>query len=294
MPVRWARLAALAGSAAAHIGATGLGVLVLGVSADSVLVIDFREAITHERPEPPPERPAARPAEPIRTPRAPKSPSLASRRAPTSGGALSPPAMSPTMAVTPEPLAVPKESSAPEKSERPEPAPPADTAASTPVSTPAPGVEPAAAPSERAAPARGVEPAASGEPGPVAGAAAGAGRPRGAGPGRGETLARAIPDGDGVPAEYGPYLARFRGRVQEALVYPLTARRRGLTGTVEIEVLIDDTGAVTSTRLIASSSHAVLDDAALRAVRSVARLPLPDGLPRRPLRVRLPLGFVLE
>ena len=118
---------------------------------------------------------------------------------------------------------------------------------------------------------------------------------RAAGAGGGGALALATPgDGGGVPAEYGPYLARVRRRVQEALVYPLAARRRGLAGSVEVEVLIDASGAVASSRIVASSSHELLDDAALEAIRSLDPLPLPASLPRRPLRVRLPLSFRIE
>jgi len=46
--------------------------------------------------------------------------------------------------------------------------------------------------------------------------------------------------------------------------------------------------------VISSSSHAVLDDAALQAVRRLPPQPLPDHLPRQPLRIRLPLDFELE
>jgi protein TonB len=101
-------------------------------------------------------------------------------------------------------------------------------------------------------------------------------------------------EGGSIPPEYGPYLARFRRHVQESLLYPLTARRRGLTGSVEIEVLIESSGAVKTARVVTSSSHAVLDTAALEAIRSLAPLPLPEHLPRRPLRLRLPLSFMLE
>ena len=114
-------------------------------------------------------------------------------------------------------------------------------------------------------------------------------------PARGQQ-ALAIP-GDGTskaPAEYGAYYAGFRKRVQEALVYPLSARRRGLMGSLEVEVLIDANGAVSSAHVVASSSHAVLDEAALNAVRSLAPQPLPGHLPRQPLRIRLPLTFVLQ
>ena len=115
------------------------------------------------------------------------------------------------------------------------------------------------------------------------------------GPAGGGPVASALPgEGGSVPPEYGPYLTRFRRRVQESLLYPLVARRRGLTGSVEVEVLIEPSGAVKTARVVTSSSHAVLDTAALDAIRSLAPLPLPEHLPRRALRIRLPLSFMLE
>ncbi|MBI2526164.1 MAG: energy transducer TonB [Candidatus Rokubacteria bacterium] len=98
----------------------------------------------------------------------------------------------------------------------------------------------------------------------------------------------------GVPPEYGPYLARFRQRVQDALVFPLAARRRGLSGAVELDVLIDAAGKVEKVEVASSSSHAMLDEAALETVREMAPLPLPETLPARPLRVKLPLVFELR
>jgi protein TonB len=49
--------------------------------------------------------------------------------------------------------------------------------------------------------------------------------------------------------------------------YPATARRRHLEGTVVVRVEVAATGAVVACRLAQSSGHAVLDDAALAAVR---------------------------
>ena len=114
--------------------------------------------------------------------------------------------------------------------------------------------------------------------------------------GAGAPMALAPPGGapDAIPAEYGPYLGRFRRRVQESLGYPLAARRQGLSGTVEVEVLLEPSGRVSAVRLVASSSHAVLDDAALLAVKGLSPEPFPDPLPRRPLRIRLPLAFELR
>ena len=97
-----------------------------------------------------------------------------------------------------------------------------------------------------------------------------------------------------IPAEFGPYLASFRRRIQELVVYPLSARRRGVTGKVEVEVVLEPTGRVRDAAVVASSSHSMLDDAALDAVRSLSPVPLPENLPRRPLRVRLPIVFDLR
>jgi len=123
-----------------------------------------------------------------------------------------------------------------------------------------------------------------------------AGQPSGVIGGVGSRLALAGPDtGRGeVPAEFGPYLALFRERIQELVVYPLAARRRGLAGRVEIELLLEPSGRLRDVAVVASSSHALLDEAAVEAVRSLEPLPLPEHLPRRPLRVRLPVIFQLR
>jgi len=97
-----------------------------------------------------------------------------------------------------------------------------------------------------------------------------------------------------MPAEFGPYLARFRERIQELVVYPLAARRRGLAGRVEIELLLEPSGRVRDVAVVASSSHSLLDEAAVEAVRSLVPQPLPEHLPHRSLRVRLPVVFQLR
>lgn len=98
----------------------------------------------------------------------------------------------------------------------------------------------------------------------------------------------------GIPAEFGPYLARFRQRIQESLAYPLAARRRGLAGTVQLEVELLPSGQVGSVVVRSSSLHAILDEAAVDTVRGLSPLPFPPGAPPRPLRVRLPIVFELK
>lgn len=209
---------------------------------------------------------------------------------------------------------VPSQSSPPAAAPR-QPAPAARMivrAARAPAAvTPPAASEPANVPPLRSTPPS-FEVSREAAPSAASGQTAGAGEPGRAGPSGGASsvlrdggglagsggalLALAAP-GEGrssVPAEYGPYLARFRQRLQEALVYPLAARRQGLSGSVELEVLVEPSGQIRSVRLLSSSSHAVLDAAALDTVRALAPLPLPEHLPRRPLKIRLPVVFHLN
>jgi protein TonB len=179
--------------------------------------------------------------------------------------------------------------------------------ASAPVAPARPGeATPAPAPSfsasrEAAAAAEGAAPSvADADGGEVRGVSSNApgraGQPSGVVGGGGSLLALAGPSaGRGeVPPEFGPYLARFRERIQELVVYPLAARRRGLAGRVEVELLLEPSGRVRDLAVVSSSSHVLLDEAAVEAVRSLEPQPLPEHLPRRPLRVRLPVIFQLR
>ena len=212
-----------------------------------------------------PARPTAPAPAPPATPVVPPEPEVAAP-------AAAPPPMASTPPLTPPPVTT----------LRPVPAVP--TAPSGAASE-APGLPPPTA----AAPGR----AGAAEPGPGA-RQAGETRHDAAGVG-GSPLALAVPGGGGaVPAEYGPYLRRFRRRVQEMLVYPLAARRQGLGGTVELDVWLEATGRIRDVRIVRSSSHALLDEAAVEAIRRLGPLPLPESLPRRPLLIRLPLVFELR
>ena len=100
--------------------------------------------------------------------------------------------------------------------------------------------------------------------------------------------------GGGLGLEYAGYLGLIRRRIQDALEYPLAARRRGATGTVVIEISVDAAGAIRGVTVVGSSSHALLDAAVLEAVRGVGRTPFPPGLRPRPLRAHLPIVFELQ
>jgi TonB family protein len=127
----------------------------------------------------------------------------------------------------------------------------------------------------------------------VGGASGSGGAPRRGGAGAGDgTLALAVP-GDGG-GEYGAYLALLRRRVQEAVRYPESARRRSLTGTAHVQITLEPSGRIAQVELVRSSSHRALDDAALDGVRALRRIPFPPEVAPRALRVRLPVVFELR
>ena len=136
--------------------------------------------------------------------------------------------------------------------------------------------------------ARGV--ASGGEAAPVAADGGGGVSAR---PGQGLALATGGGGGASV-AEYADYIAHLRERIQTTLRYPLPARRRGLTGTVELELTVQPNGTIGGISVVESSSHPSLDDAALEAVRSLRPMPFPTGIPPRQLRLRLPVVFELH
>jgi len=103
-----------------------------------------------------------------------------------------------------------------------------------------------------------------------------------------------IPGGGGAGSDYAVYFARLRQRLQEVLRYPPVARRRGITGTVHLEIAVEPDGAIAAVSVIASSSHEILDRAAVDAARSVPRVPFPSDVRPRALRVRLPVVFELQ
>ncbi len=94
-----------------------------------------------------------------------------------------------------------------------------------------------------------------------------------------------------APAEYGPYLWRLRSQIEDTITYPLAARRRRLAGTVLVELVVRPSGEIEHVAVVGSSSHALLDNAAIDAIRAIHPLPFPAELPRRPLRVQLPIVF---
>jgi TonB family protein len=121
-------------------------------------------------------------------------------------------------------------------------------------------------------------------------------------PGDGTGIARLSPGdgqsgtaGDGaIPPEYESYVRALRQRIQDRLVYPSMAVRRGQQGVVELEVRLGADGRLVGVEVVAGVSADALRGAAVSAVRSSAPFPFPPGLTPRPLVVRLPVEFRLH
>ena len=78
-------------------------------------------------------------------------------------------------------------------------------------------------------------------------------------------------------------------QIAQQLLYPLEAIERGLEGQVTVMLFLDDAGDVIASRVERSSGHPILDEAAVRAARSLRSLP--DSAPREAL---LPVRFRLR
>ena len=271
-----ARALAFLGSAALHVGAV-VAVLALATSLrqPEPLFIDLtggseaaddRSARAAEPPAGAAKAPPARDARGLHA-RRPQPPEPAAPSRPVEAAPVPAPAFSASASAAP--------------AERPVPTPPAETSAA----------DTSTAVSSAATTTGGRSAKASASDAPAS-----AGESHAAVGGGGSRLALADPGAGrgGIPPEFGAYLAGFRQRLQKSLVYPLVARRRGLEGRVEIELVLEPSGRVRDVAVVSSSSYDVLDDAAVEAVKSIPPEPLPVQAKRQSLRVRLPVVFQLQ
>ncbi|GHT78823.1 hypothetical protein FACS1894130_06110 [Spirochaetia bacterium] len=101
----------------------------------------------------------------------------------------------------------------------------------------------------------------------------------------------------GGEAEIAAYVSEYiRGnytyiqkRIMQELIYPSRARRTGIQGVVEIAFVINRDGSISEVAVRKTSGKSILDDEALRAVRSAA----PFHRPNVPVRITIPVSFKL-
>jgi periplasmic protein TonB len=109
--------------------------------------------------------------------------------------------------------------------------------------------------------------------------------------------ARLAPPDDTQPGKPEPAIQRLSGeaarkaaeQLARELPYPAEAIERGWQGEALVMIFLDSAGNAIAARLEASSGHAILDDAAVRAARQLRALP--DSAPREAL---LPVRFRLR
>jgi protein TonB len=93
----------------------------------------------------------------------------------------------------------------------------------------------------------------------------------------------AVPTGPGVEER----LAQIRERIQAAVAYPPLARLRRLEGVAQVRFSIAVDGSPRDLSVAGSTGHAILDRAALAAVRAASPLPWVYGLLEVPVRFEL-------
>ncbi len=91
--------------------------------------------------------------------------------------------------------------------------------------------------------------------------------------------------------KYRRFLAEVRFLLEKGKRYPWMARLKQLEGTIEVGFQITSEGLPHNVSVLTSSSHEILDDAALSIVKGVRRFPLPPG--GSDVQLVLPLDFHL-
>lgn len=88
-----------------------------------------------------------------------------------------------------------------------------------------------------------------------------------------------------------PFLALVRRRVEGNVAYPRKARMMRIEGRSVVQFVVASDGALTDLRIYATSGDALLDNAALSAIRRAQ----PEwGAPGRVVRLRFPIEFRLR
>lgn len=93
----------------------------------------------------------------------------------------------------------------------------------------------------------------------------------------------------GVPVLRGEAGRTAATQIARELFYPLEAIERGLEGETLVLLFLDASGNAVAARIETSSGHAILDEAAVRAARTLRSLP--DNAPREAL---VPVRFTLR
>jgi protein TonB len=124
-------------------------------------------------------------------------------------------------------------------------------------------------------------------PAPVTGESSGyAGAPGNAVGVAGRTAEKSSQSAEYIKRNYR-YIQR---RIRDKLVYPAPARKAGIQGVTELSFTIHEDGRVSEVRVLKSSGHGVLDEAAVETVYAAAPFPRPPAS----ARIAIPIAFRLR
>jgi len=91
------------------------------------------------------------------------------------------------------------------------------------------------------------------------------------------------------------YLKKVARAVRKDFKYPRAAIRAGMEGRAVVAIMIDEEGRVISAKLSTSSGYDILDDAAVKAAKSISKVPkAPAELEWSKRRVKIPFKFRLR
>jgi len=101
--------------------------------------------------------------------------------------------------------------------------------------------------------------------------------------------------GLGAVAARAGYEQVLAAWIERQKYYPLLARRRGLEGTISLRIALRRDGSVASSRLVLTSEHDELDDAALDIIRRATPFPpVPESIGGTTFEFTVPIRFKLE
>lgn len=88
-----------------------------------------------------------------------------------------------------------------------------------------------------------------------------------------------------------PFLAEIKRLIDAHNAYPRMARRMRLSGEVTVRMVLDDNGKIVELRVIESSTHAILDEQAIRTIQEASQLfPKPD----KAYTLHIPIAYQLN
>ncbi|GAB0056867.1 hypothetical protein SIID45300_01182 [Candidatus Magnetaquicoccaceae bacterium FCR-1] len=98
---------------------------------------------------------------------------------------------------------------------------------------------------------------------------------------------------DNPEPRFTTYFTRLKERIEQGWSYPAAAKRDRLSGTLVMRFTIERSGAITNIRIERPSGEAMLDEAALRAVRQLHPfLPLPEDWDLERLHVQSVFEYI--